>query len=44
MQHDVAANFPEKVRELAQSWDVWAQRADVLPLGAWKPVGHTKGK
>ncbi len=41
---DVAGKFPEKVRELAQSWDTWAKRADVLPLGVWKPVGPTKGK
>jgi arylsulfatase len=42
--HDLAAKQPEKVRELAAAWDRWAQRADVLPLGAWKPVWGTPGK
>jgi arylsulfatase len=42
--HDLAAKQPEIVRELAAAWDRWAQRADVLPLGAWKPVWGTPGK
>ncbi len=42
--HDLAAQHPDKVRELAAAWDAWAQRADVLPLGSWKPVWGTPGK
>jgi arylsulfatase A-like enzyme len=41
---DVAARHPEKVRELSAAWDTWAQRADVLPLGTYKPVYRTPGK
>ena len=35
-QHDLAASMPEKVEELAEAWDGYAARADVLPLGAWR--------
>jgi arylsulfatase len=42
--HDLAATQPEKVRAMAAAWDDWAKRAEVLPLGAWKPVWHTPGK
>jgi arylsulfatase A-like enzyme len=42
--NDLAVAHPEKVRELSSQWNAWAERADVLPLGAWKPVGKTKGK
>ncbi len=41
---DLAAQQPEKVKELAAAWDAWAKRADVLPLGSWKPVWGTPGK
>jgi len=41
---NLAAQQPEKVRELSQAWDVWAQRTDVLPLGTWKPAFRTPGK
>jgi arylsulfatase len=30
-QHDLAAAEPEKVKELAQKWEAWAARAQVLP-------------
>ena len=30
-RHDLAAQQPEIVRELAAKWDQWAQRANVLP-------------
>jgi arylsulfatase len=30
-QHDLAAAEPEKVKELAQKWEAWATRAQVLP-------------
>jgi arylsulfatase len=41
---DLAALHPQQVRNLATKWDEWAQCADVLPLGTWKPVARTKGK
>jgi arylsulfatase len=34
--NDLAAKFPDKVRELSAKWDAWATRAKVLPLGAWR--------
>ena len=34
--HDLAAEMPEKVKQLADAWDAYAERADVLPLGAWR--------
>lgn len=34
--HDMAASHPEKVKELADKWDAYAARSDVLPLGAWR--------
>jgi arylsulfatase len=42
--HDLAAHQPDKVREFTAAWDAWAKRADVLPLGSWKPVYRTPGK
>ncbi len=33
--HDLAADHPDRVREMAAAWDAYAARADVLPLGAW---------
>lgn len=41
---NVAAQNPDKVRELTSAWGAWAKRADVLPLGSWKPVWGTPGK
>jgi arylsulfatase A-like enzyme len=35
-QNDLAAKYPERVKDLAAKWDAWAERADVLPLGGWK--------
>jgi arylsulfatase A-like enzyme len=34
--HDLAAQHPGQVRQLASAWDIWAARAKVLPLGTWK--------
>jgi arylsulfatase A-like enzyme len=34
---DLAASEPSKARELAAKWDAYAARADVLPLGTWRP-------
>ena len=35
-QHDLATQMPEKVEELSEMWDAYAERADVLPLGGWR--------
>jgi len=32
-QHDLAAAEPERVRELAAKWNVWAGRCQVAPNG-----------
>ena len=44
--NDLAAQQPEKAKELAALWDAWAARADVLPLGGWRlrPEGKNKTK
>lgn len=34
--HDLASAHVEQVRDLAAQWDVWAKRANVLPLGTWR--------
>ena len=34
--HDLASAHPEKVKELAAKWQAYAERANVLPLGAWR--------
>ena len=39
-QRDLAAQHPDRVRELSAQWDTWAKRALVLPL----PVNSTAGK
>lgn len=46
---DLAANLPEKVKQLSAEWDTWAGRAKVFPLGAWhglfkKPAAKPKRK
>ena len=35
-QRDLAAQQPERVKDLAAKWDAYAARADVLPLGGWR--------
>lgn len=44
--HDLAAEQPEKVKELAAKWQAYAERANVLPLGTWKapPVAKLSKK
>jgi arylsulfatase len=34
--NDLAAEQPELVKELEAKWDAYAERAAVLPLGAWR--------
>jgi arylsulfatase A-like enzyme len=40
--NDLATKNPKRVEELAAKWDIWAARAKVLPLGAWR--GPSAGK
>jgi arylsulfatase len=35
-QHDLAAQHPERVKDLAAKWDAYAARCDALPLGGWR--------
>jgi arylsulfatase len=35
--HDQAQTEPDRVKKLAARWDDWAARAQVLPLGGWRP-------
>jgi arylsulfatase len=41
-QHDLAATHSEMARQLANKWDEWAKRANVLPLGTWKAKAAAK--
>ncbi|MBI3423835.1 MAG: arylsulfatase [Acidobacteria bacterium] len=34
--HNLAAQQPDRVQELAAQWETWAARAHVLPLGTWR--------
>jgi arylsulfatase A-like enzyme len=34
--NNLAAKYPDRVKELSAQWDAWAARANVLPLGAWR--------
>jgi arylsulfatase A-like enzyme len=34
--NNLAAKYPEKVKDLSAQWDAWAARANVLPLGTWR--------
>jgi arylsulfatase A-like enzyme len=40
--HNLAAQHPDKVKELAAKWDAYAARANVLPLGGWKAKAATE--
>ncbi len=35
--HDLAGEMPDKVRELAALYDAWAERANVVTFGSWRP-------
>ena len=41
--HDLAAAQPDRVKKMSASWDAWAARANVLPLGAWRGQGKRAG-
>lgn len=34
--NNLAAKHPEKVKEMSAQWELWAARANVLPLGTWR--------
>jgi len=34
--HDLALAQPDRVQQLSAKWQAWAERANVLPLGAWR--------
>jgi len=34
--NDLAEKMPARVEQMAASWDAWAERSMVLPLGAWR--------
>ncbi|HEY6399798.1 MAG TPA: sulfatase-like hydrolase/transferase, partial [Blastocatellia bacterium] len=34
--NNLAAKYPDKVKDLSAQWDAWAARAKVAPLGAWR--------
>lgn len=36
-QHDLAAQHPERVRDMTAKWEAWANRAQVLPW-IWEPA------
>jgi len=36
---DRASAEPERVKNMSATWDAWAARANVLPLGAWRGKG-----
>ena len=33
---DLADSQPDRTKKMADMWQAWAKRADVLPLGAWR--------
>jgi arylsulfatase A-like enzyme len=39
---DLAAENPDRVKQMAARWDAWAARANVLPLGGWKAANALK--
>ena len=41
--HDLSAVEPERVKAMAENWEKWASRAQVMPLGAWKKPDIAKG-
>ena len=38
--HDLAASEGERVKTMAQQWQQWAKRANVLPLNPWRKTGE----
>lgn len=41
-QHNLASKMPEMVSTLSAKWDAYAERANVLPLGAWRGTQNDK--
>jgi arylsulfatase A-like enzyme len=42
--HDLAADEPERAKELAAKWDAWAERTNVKPYPTPAQGGAKKGK
>jgi len=42
-QRDLAAADPERVQKMSATWDAWAARANVLPLGSWRGRNNASG-
>lgn len=40
--HDLADDKPDVVKSLSEQWNTYAARANVLPLGAWRPNRSTQ--
>ena len=40
--HTLADRLPDKAKALAERWEAWGVRANVLPLGSWR--GRPPGK
>jgi arylsulfatase A-like enzyme len=40
--NDLAAKDPERVKTMAAQWDTYAEKSDVLPLGAWNNKKEAK--
>jgi arylsulfatase len=34
--HDLASSQPDRVKQMADAWQKWAEASQVLPLGAWE--------
>ena len=43
-QHDLASSMPDKTKELAEKWEVWAERAHVRPYPAFAKGKSQKKK
>jgi arylsulfatase len=41
-QHNLADAHPERVSTMAATWDAYAARCDVLPLGSWRAAANQK--
>lgn len=42
-QRNLATAEPERVKNMSATWDGWAARANVLPLGAWRGRNNASG-
>ena len=40
--NDLATAEPERLKKMVATWQAWAERADVMPLGGWRGKGGGK--